>query len=88
MAKVFAKRNHYTVDPDQELLAQGSSNICGSFFSCAPVAVSLSRSLVQEVVGGKTQLTSLFSCVFLLFVLLWIGPLFEALPSVSLKINN
>ncbi|ODM98762.1 Prestin [Orchesella cincta] len=84
MAKIFAKRHHYKVDADQEFIAQGSSNICGSFFSCAPVAASLSRSLVQEIVGGKTQLASLFSCMILLLVLLWIGPLFESLPNCVL----
>ncbi|CAL8078988.1 unnamed protein product [Orchesella dallaii] len=84
MAKIFAKRHHYRVDPDQEFISQGSSNVCGSFFSCAPVAASLSRSLVQEIVGGKTQLASLFSCMILLLVLLWIGPLFESLPNCVL----
>jgi len=62
---------------------QGASNILGSFFACLPFATSLSRSLIQEAVGGKTQLASLVSCILLLFVLLFIGPFFEPLPNVS-----
>lgn len=58
----------------------------GSFFSCAPFAASLSRSVIQETVGGKTQLASLVSCTILLSVLLWIGPFFEPLPRVSVII--
>lgn len=54
----------------------------GSFFMCAPISASLSRSLIQEQVGGRTQMASLFSCAILLPILLWIGPLFEQLPYV------
>ena len=64
---------------------QGASNILGSFFACLPFAASLSRSLIQQTVGGKTQLASLVSCILLLFVLLFIGPFFEPLPNVSYR---
>lgn len=64
-------------------ILQGASNILGSFFSCLPFSASLSRSLIQQAVGGKTQLASLVSCILLLFVLLVIGPFFEPLPNVS-----
>lgn len=84
MAKIFAQKLKYEVDPNQELLAQGASNIFGSFFGCVPIAASLSRSLIQQTVGGKTQLTSIFSCSVLLVVLLWIGPFFETLPDAVL----
>ena len=45
-----------------------------------PFSASLSRSLIQQAVGGKTQIASLISCGLLLIVLLWIGPFFEQLP--------
>ncbi|XP_043514855.1 solute carrier family 26 member 6-like isoform X4 [Frieseomelitta varia] len=41
---------------------------------------SMSRSLIQQTTGGRTQLASLTSCVVLISVLLWIGPFFEPLP--------
>ncbi|CAG7728847.1 unnamed protein product [Allacma fusca] len=85
MAKIFAGKHNYSVDANQELLAQGGSNLVGSFFSCGPVSVSLSRSVIQEQVGGRTQLASLFSCAILIFVLLWIGPFFETLPNCVLS---
>lgn len=80
MAKIFARRRKYKVRSNQELLAQGVSNVTGSFFSCMPVAASLSRSMIQESVGGETQLANVISCVWLLFIMLWIGPFFEPLP--------
>nr|CAD7399960.1 unnamed protein product [Timema cristinae] len=63
---------------------KGCSNIFGSFFSCIPFAASLSRSLIQESVGGETQIASVVSCGLLLFVLLLIGPFFQPLPNCVL----
>lgn len=45
-----------------------------------PVSASLSRSLIQQTVGGRTQIASIISCTVLLIILLWIGPFFELLP--------
>lgn len=65
---------------------QGASNVFGSFFGCAPIAASLSRSLIQEAVGGVTQITSFICCSLILLVLLFIGPVFETLPNVSVVV--
>ncbi|XP_076760802.1 prestin isoform X1 [Xylocopa sonorina] len=80
MALIFAQKLNYEVDSNQELMAQGVGNLVGSFFSCMPFTASLSRSLIQQTVGGRTQLASLISCGILISVLLWIGPFFEPLP--------
>ncbi|XP_033324659.1 prestin isoform X2 [Megalopta genalis] len=80
MALIFARKLNYKINSNQELLAMGLSNVFGSFFSCMPVSASLSRSLIQETVGGRTQIASIVSCLILLFILLWIGPFFESLP--------
>jgi len=77
---MFATKHGYTVDPNQELLAQGASNVLGSLFQCIPIAGSLSRSAVQEASGCKSMLTSLVSCSLLFLVLMWLGPLFSSLP--------
>lgn len=85
IAKILAKKHNYTIDATQELYALGISNIAGSFFSCAPIAASLSRSLIQESVGGITQIASFISCGIMLLVLLFIGPVFESLPNCVLS---
>ncbi|XP_071514884.1 prestin-like isoform X2 [Panulirus ornatus] len=84
MSKIFARRQGYSVDATQELYAQGLSNMFGSFFSCGPMAASLSRSLIQEAVGAATLLTALISCVFIVLILLFVGPAFETLPNCVL----
>ncbi|CAK1541865.1 unnamed protein product [Leptosia nina] len=80
MSLIFAAKEKYEVDPNQELLALGASNVFGAFFSCAPMCASLSRSYIQYQAGGKTGLTSVVSSALILCVLLWVGPFFELLP--------
>ncbi|XP_023331791.1 sulfate transporter isoform X6 [Eurytemora carolleeae] len=80
LGKMFGKKHGYKVQESQELIAQGVSNLFGSMFSCIPMAGSLSRSVVQEASGCKSMLTSLTSALLLLSVLLYLGPLFHALP--------
>ncbi|XP_031636337.1 solute carrier family 26 member 10-like [Contarinia nasturtii] len=84
VALTFAQRMSYEIDFNQELLALGTANIVGSCFSCLPLCASLSRSTVQVLAGGRTQITSIVSCSILFFVLLWIGPFFEVLPKCVL----
>lgn len=51
-------------------------------FSCVPNATSLSRSLIQEQTGGRTQIASVVSSFLILIILLWIAPFFQVLPRV------
>lgn len=80
MSKILARKRGYSIRNNQELFAQGTAHLFGSFFSCMPVATSLSRSTIQEAVGGETQLACVVCCSFLLLIMLWIGPFFESLP--------
>jgi high affinity sulfate transporter 1 len=84
LSKVFAKRNKYEVSANQEMFAYGISNVLGSFFSSFGPSGSLSRSLIQENVGGKTQLVGIISSVIIFAVLIGIAPLFEPLPKTIL----
>ncbi|XP_053781943.1 prestin isoform X3 [Desmodus rotundus] len=68
MAKTLANKHGYQVDGNQELIALGLCNSIGSLFQTFSISCSLSRSLVQEGTGGKTQtiwLTTFVSSLFL-----------------------
>ncbi|KAI8511281.1 hypothetical protein Bbelb_103810 [Branchiostoma belcheri] len=78
IAKLFSKKYAYGIDANQELLAYGTSNLFGSFFSCFVCSTAISRTLVGEAAGTKTQLMSLVQCVVMLLVLLFMGPLFRS----------
>ncbi|KAI8771844.1 prestin [Biomphalaria glabrata] len=81
ISKILADKHNYIVDPNQELIAHGMSNFLGSMCSSFCSAASLSRSMVQEGVGGKTQIVSLISSVLVVIVLLALGPMFEDVPN-------
>ncbi|RXN30893.1 solute carrier family 26 member 6-like protein [Labeo rohita] len=85
LGKTFALRHGYKVDSNQELVALGLSNAIGGFFQCYSVTSSLSRSLVQESTGGKTQMAGMVSAVIVLITVLKLGPLFEELPTAVLS---
>lgn len=80
LAKIFAKKGKYEIRENQELIAYGLSNMFGGFFQCLPVCASLSRTMVQFAVGGKTELAHVFSLLSVLIILLSLGPLFENIP--------
>lgn len=84
LCDLFSKTHHYKINPTQELLAYGASNVCSSFFSCFVSAGSLGRSCIQNNAGGKTQMASVFSCMILALVMGFIAPLFENLPKACL----
>ncbi|KGL74759.1 Prestin, partial [Tinamus guttatus] len=84
MAKIFALKHGYTIDGNQELIALGICNSVGSFFQSFSITCSMSRSLVQESTGGKTQIAGMLSSVMVLLVLVAIGYLFEPLPQTVL----
>lgn len=84
LGRIFALKYGYKVDSNQELIALGLSNSIGAIFQCFAVSCSMSRSLVQETTGGKTQVAGALSAVVILFITLWIGKLFEDLPKAVL----
>ncbi|XP_036959531.1 solute carrier family 26 member 6 [Acanthopagrus latus] len=85
LGKTFGLKYGYKVDSNQELVALGLSNTVGGFFQCYSVTSSLSRSLVQESTGGKTQVAGVISSVIVLITILKIGSLFEDLPKAVLS---
>uniref|UniRef100_A0A8C2BF64 Solute carrier family 26 member 6, like n=1 Tax=Cyprinus carpio TaxID=7962 RepID=A0A8C2BF64_CYPCA len=84
LGKTFALKHGYKVDSNQELVALGLSNTFGGFFQCFSVCSSMSRSLIQESTGGKTQIAGVVSGVIVLVTVLKLGSLFQELPKAVL----
>uniref|UniRef100_A0A3Q3A6L4 Solute carrier family 26 member 6, like 1 n=1 Tax=Kryptolebias marmoratus TaxID=37003 RepID=A0A3Q3A6L4_KRYMA len=84
LGKTFALKHGYKVDSNQELVALGLSNAAGGFFQCFSVCSSMSRSLIQETTGGKTQMAGVAAALIVLVTILKLGPLFQELPKAVL----
>lgn len=77
-------RGEYDLDPNQELIAIGVANIGGSFFQSIPSSGSFGRTAVNDQSGGTTPLSSIVSVGLITITLLFLTPLFYALPKAIL----
>ncbi len=68
------------LDPNQEFVALGVSNIAGSFFKAYPVTASFSRSAISYESGAKSNFAGLFAAMLVLVTLLFFTPVFYFLP--------
>ncbi len=80
IAKAMAAKTGQRLDPNQELIGQGLANILGSFGKSYPVSGSFSRSAVNLQAGALTGLSSLFTSIMVVIVLLFFTPLLYHLP--------
>jgi len=83
-ARSFAMKGRTNVDADKELFGFGAANITSGLFGGFPVTASDSRTAVNYVVGGKTQLTALVAAGALAIAVLAIGNVFAYLPTAIL----
>ena len=84
VAKAFATRNRYEVEPNQELIGLGMANIGGAFFSAYPVTGGFSRTAVNGQAGARTGMASLITAGVILLAVLFLTPLFYYLPKAVL----
>ena len=80
----YASKHNYRIDINQELLAQGMSNVSSGLFQGIFDNGSLSKSPVNDGAGAKSQISNLAQAVFIILTLLFLAPLFSALPEAVL----
>jgi sulfate permease, SulP family len=80
IAKAMAAKTGQRLDPNQELIGQGLANLLGSFTNSYPTSGSFSRSAVNLQSGAVTGLSSVFTTVAVVTVLLFFTPLLYHLP--------
>ena len=83
-AKTYARREHYDVDANRELLGLGGANLASGLSSGMVVNGSLSKTAVNGSAGAHTQLSGLIVAVLTVATLLLLTGLFEKLPEATL----
>ena len=80
VAKAMAAITGQRLDPNRELVGQGLANICGAVSKSYPTSGSFSRSAVNLQSGGNSSLSSVFTSLTVVVVLLFFTPLLYHLP--------
>lgn len=80
IAKAMAAKTGQRLDPNQELIGQGIANLLGSLTFSYPTSGSFSRSAVNLQSGALTGLSSVFTSLAVVLVLLFFTPLLYHLP--------
>ncbi len=83
-AKGAAAKSGDHIDPDQELLALGASNLFSGFGGGYPVAGTLSKTAAAIEAGGKTQIGNLLAGALGVLTILFLLPLFASLADAML----
>ncbi len=84
VAKVYARRNRYDVEPNAELIGLGASNLASGMFGGYPVTGGFSRTAVNAAAGARTPLASIVTAVLVLVTIAVFTPLLSSLPNAVL----
>jgi len=84
VALTLAAKKRQRVDPDQELIALGASNIGSAISGGFPVTGGFSRSVVNFDAGAETPAAGAFTAVGIALVTMFLTPLLFFLPNATL----
>jgi solute carrier family 26 (sodium-independent sulfate anion transporter), member 11 len=84
ISKSFGRINNYIINPSQELVAVGFTNVLGPFLGGYPATGSFSRTAIKSKAGVRTPLAGIFTAVIVLLALYALTSVFFYIPSSSL----
>ena len=80
VARSFAQKGNYEIDPERELAALGAANLATSFMRGFPVAGGMSQTAVNDMGGARSPLALVVTSVAVALTLLFFTGLFRGLP--------
>ncbi|KAF1851374.1 sulfate permease [Cucurbitaria berberidis CBS 394.84] len=84
ISKSFGRINNYVINPSQELVAVGFTNVIGPFLGAYPATGSFSRTAIKSKAGVRTPLAGIFTAIIVLLALYALTAVFFYIPSASL----
>lgn len=85
ISKSFGRINDYKINPNQELIAIGVTNLIGTFFNAYPATGSFSRSALKSKCGVRTPLAGIFTGAVVLLALYALTSAFYWIPNAGLS---
>lgn len=84
ISKSFGRINNYTIDPSQELVAIGVTNLLGPFLGAYPATGSFSRTTIKSKCGVRTPLAGVITAIVILLALYALTAVFFYIPDSAL----
>lgn len=84
VGQTLAAKRRQRIDPDQELVALGASNLGASLTGGFPVTGGFARSVVNFEAGAQTPAAGAFTAVGVALAALFLTPLIAFLPKATL----
>lgn len=85
IAKSFGRVNNYTIDPSQELIAMGVTNLLGPFLGAYPATGSFSRTAIKSKAGVRTPFAGVITAIVVLLAIYALPAVFFYIPNSSLS---
>ncbi|CAG8957648.1 hypothetical protein HYFRA_00010515 [Hymenoscyphus fraxineus] len=85
IAKSFGRVNNYIINPSQEMVAIGVTNILGPFLGGYPATGSFSRTAIKSKAGVRTPLAGVITALVVLLAIYALPAVFFYIPSAALS---
>ncbi|KAL8796696.1 MAG: hypothetical protein Q9195_001086 [Heterodermia aff. obscurata] len=85
IAKSFGRVNNYTIDPSQEMVAIGVTNLLGPFLGAYPATGSFSRTAIKSKAGVRTPFAGVITALVVLLAIYALPAVFYYIPNSSLS---
>ncbi|KJZ78169.1 hypothetical protein HIM_02207 [Hirsutella minnesotensis 3608] len=84
ISKSFGRINNYVIDPSQELVAIGVTNLLGPFLGAYPATGSFSRTAIKSKAGVRTPFAGVITAIVVLLALYALTSVFFYIPDSAL----
>ena len=84
VGQTLAAKRRQRIDPDQELIGLGASNLSAAFSGGYPVTGGFARSVVNFDAGAETPAAGAFTAIGIAIAALFLTPLLASLPIATL----
>jgi sodium-independent sulfate anion transporter 11 len=85
ISKSFGRVNNYTINPSQEMVAIGVTNVLGPFLGAYPATGSFSRTAIKSKAGVRTPFAGVITAAVVLLAIYALPAMFYYIPSASLS---
>ncbi|PYI03657.1 sulfate transporter [Aspergillus sclerotiicarbonarius CBS 121057] len=85
ISKSFGRVNNYTIEPSQELVGIGVTNLLGPFLGAYPATGSFSRTAIKSKAGVRTPLAGCITAIVVLLAIYALTAVFYYIPQAALS---